>query len=360
MSLPRLILLSDPDCWICGPTTPVRQTLERLNDLAIDQQFQVVVGTGGEVLGTITDGDVRRAILAGVGLDAPVSAAMHRKAVVGRIGADSDNMAKIGSLSSHVPFLPLVDARGRLCAILIPDDRPSVIDTALVMAGGFGRRLGEHTRTTPKPLLPVGGRPILDHILSRLEESRIRRVFISVHYLAEQIVRFVEARDSRMEITCIHDGTPRGTAGAIAALPALPDGGLVVLNGDLVTSVDFDALVQFHDRAGVDATLAVAQHEFAVPYGVVRHTAEGQFLGIDEKPTVRHFVSAGIYCLSRDLCTLVPPDRAMDMPELINRGREIGLKVGLFPIHEYWTDIGRPADLAEARARAEADLAATR
>lgn len=349
------------DTLVCSDGLGLREVMARIT--ASRQLFQVVVDDGGRVVGTVTDGDIRRALLAGHDLNAPIRDSMARQPHLGHVGDPEGNrraLERLRTASPHAIFLPVVDEARRLQHILLvaSDDREPPV--ALIMAGGFGRRLAESTRDTPKPLLSVGGRPILEHILSRLEESRIRRVFISVHYLAEQIVRFVEARDSRVEIACIHDGTPRGTAGAIAGLPALPDGGLVVLNGDLVTSVDFDALVQFHDRAGVDATLAVAQHEFAVPYGVVRHTAEGQFLGIDEKPTVRHFVSAGIYCLSRDLCTLVPPDRAMDMPELINRGREIGLKVGLFPIHEYWTDIGRPADLAEARARAEADLAATR
>ncbi len=324
--------------------------------------FQVVVDTAGRVVGTVTDGDIRRALLAGHSLDEPIERCMARHPLLGRIGDDDGNrraLDKLRTNSPHAIFLPVVDDDGRLQHILLgsPDDHAPPV--ALVMAGGFGRRLAERTRETPKPLLTVGDRPILEHILRQLEGTGFRRIYISVHYLADQIVRFVETRDSLADITCLHDGSPRGTAGAIAGLPDQPEGSVVVLNGDLITNVDFGALVQFHNRNDADATLAVAQHEFEVPYGVVRHGSDGQFHGIDEKPTVRHFVSAGIYCLSREICALVPNDRPMDMPDLINRGREIGLKVGLFPIHEYWTDIGRPADLDEAHARANANLAAT-
>ncbi len=217
------------------------------------------------------------------------------------------------------------------------------------MAGGFGTRLGDKTRDTPKPRLPVGGTPILDHVLARLEAADIDEVFVAVHYRAAQIESYLAGRDNRANVHLVHESQPLGTAGALARLPEAVSGPVVVINADLLTQVDMSAFLDFHERHQHDATIAVARYEHAIPFGVIQHSEDGLFQGIDEKPSLRYFVAAGIYILSPEFRPLAAARHPVDMPELLNAGREVGLKIGLFPIHEFWTDIGNPDDLAAAR-----------
>ena len=220
------------------------------------------------------------------------------------------------------------------------------------MAGGLGSRLGERTRITPKPLLPVAGRPILDHVLQNLELAGIGRICVSVHHLADQIECFVAERENRASIAVVHESRQLGTAGAIGLLDSeVRLDSLLVVNGDVITGIDYGALHDFHERHGFDATVAVAHHEVEIPFGVIRYSADGLLDQIDEKPKIKNFVAAGVYYLSPTYLALVKADEQIDMPTLLNRGKEIGLKAGLVPIHEYWTDVGRPDDLRAANDR---------
>ncbi len=338
-----MIRIDKYDRFLCAPTTPIRDVLMRIQH-ASPHPFQAVVDADGRVLGTVTDGDVRRAMLRGVTLDDPVSAAMHRSPVLGRAGDETGNQARLKTAR----FLPVVDDDGRIVAVLLGSGPGGGIARALVMAGGFGRRLGERTRDTPKPLLAVGERPILEHVLAQLEDAGVASIAIAVHYLAKQIEDFVAARESRAQITLIHEPEPLGTAGALALLAEPVEEPVLVVNGDVLCRIDYRALHDFHMRHGNDGTLAVARYEISVPYGVVRHASDGTFAGIEEKPVFSHFVAAGIYYLSPEFVALVPTGRAMDMPELLELGRGMGLRTGLFPVHEYWKDIALPSDLATA------------
>lgn len=339
-----MIRLVDFEAHMCGPETEIRDVMEQIN--IVPHQFQLVADGDGRLLGTVTDGDIRRAILRGTDLGQPVSACMHTEMVTGRLGQVEENKALLRS--APVKFLPVLDDQRRVVEVLLAADEPERVGAALVMAGGFGVRLGERTRATPKPLLSVAEKPILERVLSALEAGGFRDVFVSTHYLPEQIADFLEQRDGVARVTTIHEAKPLGTAGAIGCLPEPLRGPLLVMNGDVITSTDFVAMRDFHFRHGGDATIAVAQYEAKIPYGVVRYDDDGQFLGIDEKPMTKHFVAAGIYFLSPEFCALVPRNKPMDMPDLLNLGRGIGLRVGLFPIHEYWIDVGRPDDLDAA------------
>jgi dTDP-glucose pyrophosphorylase len=323
--------------------------MQRLN--AAPFPLQLVVDASGRLLGAMTDGDVRRSLLRldGGAEQQPVSAAMQSNVLTGSVGEDARNLQRVRQTKSVIPFLPVVDKDGVLAEVLIGVPTRESLETALIMAGGFGRRLGATTSVTPKPLLSVGGRPILDHILERLEDSGVKQVFIAVHYLAEQFAEFIQQRKGRSEVRLIVEREPLGTAGALGMLPASIGVPVMVLNGDIVTSIDFGAMAQFHDRGSFDGTIAVAQHEVEIQFGVVRHSEDGIFEGIDEKPRVRHFVAAGIYLINPEVRTLVRPGQSLDMPQLLNLARSIGLRVGLFPVHEPWMDIGRPQDLEAAR-----------
>lgn len=334
---------SEIEAQSCCSNAPLREVLARFNSLT--HPFCLVVNEDGRLVGTVTDGDVRRALLKGAALDDAIENIMNRKYTALSAGA------ALPKTERPLPFLPMLDKEGRVKRILLAPDVAPQLDWALVMAGGLGSRLGDLTKQTPKPLLEVGGKPMLEHVLSGLERAGASKVFIAVHYLADQIADFVAGRDSRVDISLVSEPKQLGTAGALGLLPQKPEKPILVTNSDVVSSVDFGAVREYHDRHGLDATICVARYDVPVPYGVIRHSPDGLFAGIDEKPVLSNFIAAGIYCLAPELCNLVHPGRAMDMPALLNQARGLGARIGLFPLHEDWADIGQPLDLERARRR---------
>jgi dTDP-glucose pyrophosphorylase len=327
---------------LSAPDATLGDTMRRFN--VLPYPFVIVVDEARRPLGTVTDGDIRRAILAGAGLDTPISKVMNNRPIVGRLDAAAETQA----LLDQVPFVPVIDRAGTLVEIWRASPTTTRIGAALVMAGGFGKRLGKKTKAAPKPLLPVADKPILEHILTRLERSGIQDIFVSTHYLAERIREYLDTRDGAARPSIIHEESSLGTAGALTLLPEPIEGPILVVNGDVLTQLDIEALDVFHHSHSFDGTVAVTPYRVPVPYGVVRQNADGGFDGIDEKPTYTYFVSAGVYLLSPEFCRLVPEGTRIDMPDLLNLGRSAGLKIGLFPVHEYWIDVGRPGDLAAA------------
>ena len=342
-----MIRLTQFDEYLCGPEMPIREIVGKINASAY--LFQLIVDGNWRLLGTITDGDVRRGILQGATLESPARTCMQTDPRVGRIGADQDNADKLHRIGRATAFLPLLDEQGIVREVLVDTSEASGPITALLMAGGQGTRLGERTRTIPKPLLPVGNKPILAHILDRLEGAQVKDIYISVHYLADQIEQFVAQRQNQANVHMVHEATPLGTAGALGQLKPSHQGPILIMNGDVLTRTDINALIAFHHRHGYDGTIAVARYELQIPFGIIRHNEEGLFNGIEEKPKLSHFVAAGIYCLSPEFIALVPPRKPIDMPELLNLGRSAGLRIGLFPIHEYWLDVGREHDFLTAQ-----------
>ena len=327
---------------LCRPEVSIGAVMRKLNELT--HPFVIVVDAARRLLGTVTDGDIRRAVLSGSTLEVAIGKVMNPKPLIARL----EEPAVARKLLEQVSFVPVVDRDGVLVEIWRAPATETRIGTALVMAGGYGRRLGNRTEKEPKPLLPVGDKPILEHILSWIDSSGIRNVYVSTHYLADQIKAFLDVRGGVMRPTVIHERTSLGTAGALAHLAEPIEGPVLVVNGDVLTKLDLDALDAFHYAHGYDGTVAVTPYKVSVPFGVIRQDATGRFLGIDEKPTYNHFVAAGIYLLAPQFCRLVPPETHIDMPELLNLGCEAGLKIGLFPIHEYWIDVGRTDDLDAA------------
>lgn len=340
-----MIRVSKFDHLVVPVTATIREVLARI-DAATPELFQIVVDASGRVVATVTDGDIRRAMLQGVGLDDSVEACMHRDPITGRDGETAENARQ----ARQARFLPVLDARGYLAHVLSLRRGADGIGPALVMAGGYGKRLGTATKETPKPLIPVGGRPMIDRVMAGLEDAGVPGISVAVHYLADQIDRFVAARENRVPVSIIRESDPLGTAGALGLLPEAPDRPILVVNADLVTRVDFAALHEFHERHGFDGTIAAARYEIQVPFGVLRYGQNGLIDGIDEKPVFQHFVAAGIYYLSPEIVAMVPRGRALDMPRLLEDARRIGFKIGIFPIHEYWRDVGRPYDLLTVEA----------
>lgn len=333
---------TDLDVWTAGPNTSIRDVAKQLNDTQL--QFCVIVDSAGTLMGTVTDGDIRRSLLTGKTLDHPIEQAMNRTA---RYLRETD-LSDASRLIDTFRFIPVLNYADCVVKVLVHREGARVLCAALIMAGGRGSRLGSHTKSTPKPLVSVGGKPILERVMQGIETTDAQQIFISVSYLADQIAKFVEERDNKVDITLIPEKVRLGTAGAIGLLPPL-DGSLLVMNGDVVSDANLASAALYHDQNRYDITIAVAGYEVNIPFGVVQIDPDGQFSGLNEKPRNTYYVAAGIYFLQPHVCNLVPQNEPMDMPELLNRARGLGMKIGVYPIHEYWRDIGNPTDLEAAR-----------
>jgi dTDP-glucose pyrophosphorylase len=336
----------DPKCF-CDPATPMLQAMAQLNTLS-SPKFILVADGHQRLLGTVTDGDIRRAILRGVQLSSPVSACMNgvpitvspsQKATAGRLLADKG-----------VSFIPVLDEVGKVIDV-VTNVRIAPLDvTVILMAGGLGSRLKARTFATPKPLLKVAGKPILQRIVEKIEGAGFRRVYVAVNYLADQIVDFFQQHPPALaKIDFLREDKKLGTAGPLSLLPDRPTKPLLVANADLITETDFEAFLQFHEDHENEATVGAALHVVDIPYGVLDCDEHGKIQGIREKPRVDFLVNAGMYVLNPSILDLVPVATYLDMPELLECAMKKGLRVGAFPIHEYWIDIGRQRELNQAQ-----------
>lgn len=335
---------------VIPPDATVHQAIAAI-DLGA-RQIALVVDGAGRLVATVTDGDVRRGLLRGLGLDAPVAEVMNRTPITVR-AEDGAEAARRLMRARRLHHVPVVDAEGRLVDLAWIDELSGISrreTTVVLMAGGLGQRLRPLTETVPKPMLPIGGRPILEHILRSFVDQGFVRFIISLNYLGETVRDyFGDGSAFDAEIVYVEEKERLGTAGALSLLPEQPAGPFIVMNGDLLTQMRFDALLRFHAETEATATLCARPFEMQVPYGVI--DAEGPYLrGIVEKPVHSHFVNAGIYVLSPEALDALQPGEPLDMPDLFTRLTDGGKRAGVFPLREYWLDIGRLEDLERARA----------
>jgi len=314
-------------------------------------QIVLVVDEDNRLLGTVTDGDVRRGILKGIGLDAPISDVMNRSPIT-IIRGTTRELAVALMRERGIHQLPVLDDNRRVIDLLTLDSVLRAVheETIVVlMAGGLGSRLQPLTHTTPKPLLPVGGRPLLEITISNLARQGFGRFFVSVNYKAGMFRdHFAEGHHLGVEINYLHEDEKLGTAGALRLLPSRPTAPILVMNGDILTTLDARQLVLFHRQQDAEATICVREYEWRIPFGVVQ-LDDDRLVGISEKPTRREFVSAGIYVLSPEAIERIPPTGAFDMPWLLQNIASRGIRPSVYPLREYWLDVGHLEDLARAQ-----------
>lgn len=331
-----------------APDTPILKTLEIIDKGA--RQIALVVDENDRLLGTVTDGDIRRGLLKGKSLHDPVSDVMNAYPIVASPYDTKEDILALMKLR-QLHQIPVVDEDGRILRVEILDDllRPAKRDNIVVlMAGGLGTRLRPLTHECPKPLLKVGNKPILETILLNFIEHGFYRFYLSVNYKADMIKEyFGDGSRWNVEIRYLHEEKSLGTAGALSLLPEVPDAPFFVMNGDLLTKVNFGQLLDFHRTHRAYATMCVREYDHQVPYGVVRLNRH-QLLGIEEKPVQRFFVNAGIYVLEPDTLSLIPENDFFDMPSLFELLVQQEKQTIAFPIREYWLDIGRLADFERA------------
>jgi dTDP-glucose pyrophosphorylase/predicted transcriptional regulator len=334
---------------LISPETPVIEALKRIDSgLA---QIALVIDSDQKLIGTLTDGDVRRGILRGVALSAPVGEVMNRNSL--SIDDRATEEAALALMRNRrIHQLPVIDSGRRVVGLVTLDQtlRATHADTTVViMAGGVGSRLRPLTDATPKPLLPIGGRPLLEITISGLARQGFCRFLVSVNYKAEMFRNhFNKGSHLGVEIDYLEEDERLGTAGALRLLPERPQEPILVMNADILTNLDAHRLVLFHRDQDVCATMCVREYEWQVPYGVVQLENE-RLVGLEEKPVRREFVNAGVYVLSPEALDHVPPAGPLDMPTLFSTlQREIG-PPAVYPLREYWLDIGQFDDLQRAQ-----------
>ena len=330
------------------PDASLRRVIETIDSAEL--QIALVVDTDRRLLGTISDGDVRRALLRGVTLEDPARTVMNNHPLTVRPdmhGAAVDALMQRTALRR----IPVVGEDGIVALLAVPSRdvaRSELPHHVVIMAGGLGTRLGELTRDTPKPLLRVGPRPILETILDGFVQQGFTSFTFTVNYRAEMIQEhFGDGSRWGATIDYVRETRPLGTAGSLSLLRERPEGPLLVMNGDLLTKVDYRKLLDFHTTTGQRATMTVREHEMPVPYGVVDVRAN-RIVELVEKPVKRFFINAGIYVLDPSCLDFVPDETDFDMTDLFSRLLEQGYPLGAFPIHEYWQDIGRLGDFQRA------------
>lgn len=305
-----------------------------------------VVDDENKLMGTITDGDIRRAILSGANLEDNVSNIVHRNSVCISYNTNREKIKDI-FIKKAVKIIPIVDDYNRVVDlisindILLPEGKENPV---IIMAGGLGTRLKDLTKEVPKPMLKVGNDPILQHIISNFKQYGYNKILISVNYKSEIIENyFQDGLAYGVKIDYIREDKRLGTAGGIKLADNYIDKPFFVINGDIFTNLNVDNMMRFHTKNKFDITVGTRKHSFQIPYGVIE--AENNCIkGLKEKPTINYLINAGVYCLNPDLINFIPDNQYFEITDLIGICIKNGGKVGSYEIKDYWMDIGRMED----------------
>lgn len=337
-----------------APKQSIRDALEIINLHAL--QVALVVDENDQLQGVVTDGDIRRALLNNLTLEQPVDLVMNHNPITALFDTPKQKLIRLMEQKSILAIPLIKDGRvAGLQTLKQALNQPYYDNPVLIMAGGFGTRLRPLTDNCPKPMLKVGNKPLLEMTILNFAKAGFVNFYISTHFMPEQIKDyFGDGSRLNVNITYIHEEAPLGTGGALGLLPNdIPDLPLIMMNGDVLTKVDVQRLLEFHNENQAQATMCVREYEYQIPYGVINGKGN-EVVSMEEKPTQRFFVNAGIYVVSPEIIKQVSVNQVIDMPTLLDNNIQVGGKVLMFPLHEYWLDIGRLDDFN----RAQADICA--
>lgn len=324
----------------------IREALAMLNALPGNEMTLFVIDDG-RVIGTLTDGDIRRALLRGVDTANPVMEATHRNFKYIREGAIDLSLIRECRMKG-ISLIPVMDDNGRPCSIINLNIIHTILPvSAILMAGGKGERLRPLTIDTPKPLLEIGGKAIIDYNIEALVSCGINDITVSTRYLAEKIFEHFAEPVAGVKVKCVREESPLGTLGA-ASLVNLPDeGSTLVMNSDLLTSISFEDMYMRHSSEHADITVAVIPYQVSVPYAIL--TTDGcKVTGIEEKPSYSYYANAGIYLFSNQLLSQIGKGTRIDATDFIEQAIADGRRVVYFPVNGTWIDVGSPVDFRQA------------
>jgi dTDP-glucose pyrophosphorylase len=326
----------------------VLETMKVIDQAAL--QIAVVVDEAHRLKGTVTDGDIRRGILRGVPLDRSVAEVMNDAPMYAKCGQSTSTYYQMMAQKA-VRHLPVVDDQLKLVDVVLANGFQTIDlleNPVVIMAGGLGTRLRPLTDEVPKPLLKVGGKPLLETIIEGFKAYGFYKFILSVNYKKEMIKESLnDGKELGVEIEYVDETKQLGTVGALSLMKERIQDSFIVMNGDILTKVNFKHLLDFHNENDAAATLCVRNHEYQIPYGVIE-TDNHRLISIKEKPIYSKFVNAGIYVLNRRAIDYIPHNSFFDMPDLFQTMLEQHERVSAFPVHEYWMDVGRISDFHKA------------
>ena len=332
-----------------SPDSSIHDAIEVIDRVGL--RVALVVDSSHHLQGIVTDGDIRRGLLRGLTIESKISEVMNRNPLTAKVETSRRELLNMLS-KGQLLAIPILDG-SRVVGLETFDGSQQVVkhdNPVFIMAGGFGKRLAPLTDHTPKPLLKVGEKALLEIILDSFVKRGFNNFYISTHYLSEMIREyFGDGSRWGVSIQYVYEDRPLGTGGALGLLPSdLSDLPVIMSNGDILTTIDYERLLEFHNKNNADLTMCVRDYEHQVPYGVVN--ADGnKIINIDEKPLQRFFVNAGIYVINPTLVNSVERDTHIDIPDLIDQFISREANALIFPIHEYWLDIGAMEDYKRAQ-----------
>ena len=330
------------------PTSTIKEALQIIDSGAM--KIALVIDKDEKLLGTLTDGDIRRGLLNNLTLDDSIESVIFKNPTVCNMEDTKEHILEV-AIQRKLYQVPIVDNEGRLVGIEEMDElmKPTIkTNKVVLMVGGLGTRLRPLTENTPKPMLKVGNKPILETIILNFKKYGFTNIILSVSYKSEIIEEyFKDGRKFGVNIEYIHENKRMGTAGALSLIRKKLNEPFFVMNGDLLTNINFEHMMEYHLSNNAIATMGVREYDFQVPYGVVNVDGEN-ILSIEEKPVHSFFVSAGVYVLDSKVLDFIPNDEFYDMPTLFEKVIENKMKSVSFPIREYWLDIGRLEEFEKA------------
>lgn len=326
----------------------VLDALKQLNALGSRQLVLLVVGRDNKIVGTVTDGDIRRALVGGCSLEDPITGVMHAKFAFVR-SDDPDMVEALSALRRRrIRMVPCLDSASRLTGIIDLQERRSCLPVdAVIMAGGKGERLRPLTNDTPKPLLPLGGKAIIDHNIDRLTDFGIDNINITVNYLKEKVEAHIDKEYGDLAIRCVAEPSFLGTIGSVRLVPEFRHDSVLVINSDIYTNIDLEDFYLNFKHSRADMCVAAIPYTVAVPYGIMDLDGD-RLCGITEKPTFNYYANGGIYLLRRECISLIPEGVRFDATELIDVLVAAGKVVTRFPVNGTWIDIGSPQEYRKA------------
>jgi dTDP-glucose pyrophosphorylase len=343
-------LLTDLKKMTVSPWASLREVMAVIDGGA--RQIALVTDGDGGLIATVTDGDIRRGLLKGLSLDTPVSEVMHSNPTTLLIGASAASAQRL-MRERGLSHIPVVDLSNRLVALALRDGMTGVESRrtrVVLMAGGLGMRLRPLTEAVPKPMIPIGDKPLLERIVTHFQDQGFTRFTVALNYLGHVIRdHFGDGSAMGVEIDYVEEPQRMGTGGALSLLAPRPEEPFAVMNGDILTTTSYGAMMDFHAEAEAAVTICAREYTMQVPYGVL-NTQGTQLISMQEKPVHKHLVNAGIYALSPLVFDHLRPGEPVDMPDLVKRVSDAGHKIAVFQVKEYWMDIGRIEDLERARA----------
>ena len=339
------------DVWrkaILAENSIIHDAIINLDKVAI--KIVLVVNKAGALEGTITDGDIRRGLLRGLDINSPIESIVHRNPMVVTPDMGRETVRQL-MVVNKIQQIPVVDEQTHVVGLHLWDEMtipPSRNNIMVIMVGGKGTRLRPQTENCPKPMLSVSGKPILEHIIERAKLEGFSQFVLAIHYLGYMVEDYFGNGDRmQVHIDYLREKTPLGTAGALGLLHPYPEEPFVVSNGDVITDIHYGDILDFHIRHNASATMAVREHEWQHPFGVVQ-TKGLDIIGFEEKPVHRSHINAGVYVLDPEVLSFLEVDSRCDMPSLFERLKQKANRTIAYPIHEPWLDIGRPDDLNKA------------